>query len=692
MNINLFLQNSYRSSIAGYNLAIRDGLQLNGKWDKPNFAMKGIVSCGHELEKQDLLTLTFSEKGRLLNFESVRNQWTPAWMDTYYRCTPDMDYYTNSGCICIRETKCIMENDTYISHLTIHNDKREDVIIHMEINTYMDKEGHGYHLRANSIAAALGRMYEVDCKASIACTLGEGNSFDIVIPGQSYISLRYAFAISPLSCEVAYSQTKSVIEENNPFLKNENAINDWFKENAPELRTDNYDILKCYYYRWYLIRRAIHSPSQVIRDHQIKGQCYYESPFGRWYNCPVGLSVPLHIEETRWMKDRKTTCVEIDNWVNNLGSEIGGYQGYIQYTPMAILDFYQVDPDKDWLKGIYDACIKYTFKRLDVTNPAKLPETEGSWQTGAEYQPSFYQWADEKWDWRQDEEGVRKGTGNSRRKIYRLDEIVYIIGNLLACVNMAEVLGKEKDVVRLRNVFEELREILKEKFWDDKHKFFYDIDCETEKLCNEAGCYDSFLPLMWSVVGKEYHEVFTALSDINRFATDFVIPTVEKSCPMHWFDNCIAGPSHSSVKEPHYYGCCWNGPVWPYANSVVLKALGQSAKENAGLRQNWLEMFRNYTELHFMYGDRSLPLIVEHYRSTDGVPFSNMSDYFHSEWLNLFMEYFAGISVINGKVESFEPYTNEEFTLTDVIVGGIHYEFKQYLNEGKIERNIRVIQ
>ena len=158
---------------------------------------------------------------------------------------------------------------------------------------------------------------------------------------------------------------------------------------------------------------------------------------------------------------------------------------------------------------------------------------------------------------------------------------------------------------------------------------------------------------------------------------------------MYWFDNCIAGPCQSSLKEPKTYGCSWNGPTWPFANTLVLEALGSAAKRNTKLQELFLDYFGRYTELHFLYGDRSVPVIVEHYRPTDGAPFSVFNEYFHSEWLTLFMEYYAGISVKNGEV-TFAPITDDEFILEDVKIAGKSYNFKQYTQKGVLKKSVEI--
>ena len=40
-----------------------------------------------------------------------------------------------------------------------------------------------------------------------------------------------------------------------------------------------------------------------IPESDFYDQCVYESPFGSWFGAPVGLPIPLQIEEMKWIKE-----------------------------------------------------------------------------------------------------------------------------------------------------------------------------------------------------------------------------------------------------------------------------------------------------------------------------------------------------------------------------------------------------
>ena len=60
--------------------------------------------------------------------------------------------------------------------------------------------------------------------------------------------------------------------------------------------------------------------------------------------------------------------------------------------------------------------------------------------------------------------------------------------------------------------------------------------------------------------------------------------------------------------------------------------------------------------------------------------FSQYTEYFHSEWLNLFFSYWAGIKATDAGID-FTPNTDEEFVLENVMIRGKSYRFTQKVCE-----------
>ena len=130
MNINRFLENARRSDVIGYNIWTMgktnfrkplDHTIVPEKWDPPALGLSGQAAIAHHLDVTDLIAPKIFLNGAEQEFTVMRNHWTPAYMDTYYRSKPSGDYKL-SGLIAVRETKCFTEDDTFVSHLTVYND------------------------------------------------------------------------------------------------------------------------------------------------------------------------------------------------------------------------------------------------------------------------------------------------------------------------------------------------------------------------------------------------------------------------------------------------------------------------------------------------------------------------------------------------------------------------------------------
>jgi len=683
MNINRFLTNSKRTCVIGKNIYSAEGYlgsrtdynQPWGQaWKEPSPGLTGALYIGHHSGLSDLIMPHFYEGEQKLHFGAVRHQWTPAWSKTYYRCEPDPTYYKKTGCISFCETKCFTVKDVFYARVTLSSDKREETKIRVSLTSSLQD----FHV-SDTITRFENTM-SLDGTFVQKNSVSETTDFVLSVPAQSSVTFSYVLSFDKEK-EKAEALAEEALKRETHFEEKEAAVNEFFERNVPSFRCENPDMLKMYYYRWFLLFRGIHKPEDVLGNHEVQGECIYESPYGAGYDCPVGLPVALHYEEGKWMKEPKAVFSDVENWNRKLDYY---WKYYIESTPMAIWNLYCHHPNEEFLKKVYDSCKEFALKEFmpEKTGYEFLPVVEGSWNTGAEYQPAFYQHTEEPWDWTEDVEGVRKGWSKEQRKLYRLDQICYSVGNVIACGKMAEKLGKKEDQKKMEALVVRSLEALKQHFWSEKRGCFVSIDMKTGKQCDEGVCYDSFYPFLWNMLGKEYHKGFDLLFEKDAIASEFSVLTVDKNCPMYWFDNCIAGPTKCSMLEPHPYVCAWNGPIWPYAASNVLDALGAAATIDESLRKNWLELFDGYVEVQFLHGDRSTPMVLEHYRPTDGVTFSGTCDYFHSTWIDLFMKYWAGIGVTDDTI-TFSPFVQEEFVLEDVRIAGKSYRFEQRKEQGQ---------
>ncbi len=704
-NINRFLENSHRCDLFGWSMDRYDrkrmvfeqdhadirtnGAKPESSFERPDPGLPGPFILGHDTNVNDVLLLGLTVDGKDIptveTLTVTRHRWTPAWSDTYYRTPVEKEVYPAAGTLSIREKKMITRKDVYAAEVTLQNGLRQTRKVRIEIKMPFpwNEANQAYDFACDVCTAAAGGSYHVEGSAAVCVNGQPGYVFETELGAFASVTFRYGMAIRP-DAATAQQAVQEVLAMEDPFLYNEQQFNRWFDTYVPRLETDNTDMLKVYYYRWYVVYHSIHNPSEIIPEHKIPRSCIYESRYGGWYGGPIGLPVPWQIEEAKWMRQPEFLMDHMTNWMEGRVK----YQDYIQFSPWAIWHAYQHHPDKQWLEENYDNLCAYMKKIVDLSAPQPAI-TVGSWDTGAEYQPAFYQHTDlltgEKWDWLCDIEGHNVFPHKPVSRLYRLDEQTFNILSLRGCSALAEEIGKTEDAETFLRAADHLARIMLENHWHKEDGIFYDRELVKGLMCDEAACYDAFAPFMDGVADETYHAAFDKLDDPDWFGTDFGATSVAKNCIMYWPDNSLIGPVMVSLQKPHPYGCCWNGPVWVYANSIVAEGLGHAAAKKPELRPKWMKLFSGLTELHFPYGDRSTPLVVEKYRPDDGAPASIINDYFHSSWINPFIQYYLGVRVEKGEVV-FDPFTDDEFTLSGVTIAGKNYTFRQWTDDDGVIR------
>ncbi|WP_404424899.1 MGH1-like glycoside hydrolase domain-containing protein [Nibricoccus sp. IMCC34717] len=639
-------------------------------WNLPALGLHGLWCYGHQTNLSDVVTVEIrrARDGRVFTFKPTRNTWSPAGDQSYFRAAPlgEPDANPSAGPLAIRQRRCLTQDNVFVCELQFTQDSRRAETYEVRLLTphfpLVDGER---RVDAKTIDGGLLKKLSITGTAAIE-TSGPQT---FTLPGQATHTLRFAFAIDA-DAPRAHQRAREALQPADPFDANRQEWESWFRTQVPELRTDNLELKRLYYYRWFLVRRGYHAPKRVIPDHPYALPAFYESPQGSWYGCTIGLSVAMQIHEARWLRDGTPAWNHARNWLAPTHPQ---YRNYIQYTPQAIADLYQNHPAPEFLREAVDGCRAYAEEEVRGLKPGELPVQEGSWLTGAEYQGNFYQFATPKWDWTQDYEG-RDLWGRPVAKVIRVDRSAHAITNLRATSRLALLAGRGAEAHQLVQRANELERVLIEKSWDERLGLFLAIDPVSGKRTDEAACYDSFAPFLWGQMQQaRFYRSFDKLFDPAWFWGEFPIATTAKTCPMYWSGNEIAGPHKSSEAEPHLYGCSWNGPVWHFSNSLAAEALGSVAAtpEGRGLRAGWLEFLARWNDMHSLYGDPNQPCSLEHVRITDGSRFRHIADYFHSAWIDPFMRYWAGVRFeADGRALTLDPFTQEPFELNKLRIAG----------------------
>ena len=641
---------------------------------EPKPGLNGHLHLVHGTELYDAVGLSVSDGGAPLTFAAVRNRWTPAWTETYYRSV-SLDRCDDSpqlGATVLKERKCIDGDNTFVAEAVLKNTSASSrvytVTVILKPSVPRAPGAFGFTTTARGVKAprvSYAAVGASDGRLMRTLTLAPNGT----------ATFRYAFAVGGESVATVTAARDRALAAADPFKENAARFNAWMAKNAPALEIADADIRKLYVYRWFLVWRGIHEARRVIPDHEYPLTSVYESPMGRWYGCVIGLPVPMQVQELAWMRDPSVGRAHLRNWC----AKVIGYRGYIQFTGMAAWRFYQNHPDAAFAREIYGELLA-DAKARQGDDPSKLPVQRGSWGTGAEYQPNFYQFTEPKWDYHHDHEYAHKDKGGyTIARLVRLDTAGYVLGDLVGAGRLAAAAGDAAAAEDALARVDAGVKTIATRHWDEKLELFLAADPETYRLADEAVCYDSFAPYMWGLVkNPAYLKAFDKFCDPAWFWDDYPISTVAKTCPMYCGGNFIRGPFGATPAKVKRYGCCWNGPMWHYADSLAAEAFGQAARLDPTRREMWLEYFRRWTESHFLYGDRTAPRAAEHFRPEDGARTGGAYDYFHSSWIDPFIRYWCGVSLSDDlKTLSFEPFSRDDFILRGAVVGGVTYDFVQ---------------
>lgn len=448
----------------------------------------------------------------------------------------------------------------------------------------------------------------------------------------------------------------------------------WF-DGAPDFDCSDPDMVKCWYYRFYLLRKNLSEPGVG----RLPGRCFYEGrshrmpkePFktsGWEFSRLIPLSVPPQVTDARWMKDGKAArdalralagCLD-GNGMFAVTSVDECRKEYAHYAAWALYLYYQVHGGAGFVAEVLPA-----FK-TDARNVYESARLGDSLQvervhalTGKEYQPSFWYFGKDRFP-----RAVRPAR-EGYTPLKRVDRSVYTYLNFLALARLCALCGDGDEKYFASEAVKIRRDIL-DKMWDPASGCFYDLHYETDEkaLVKNIVAVD---PLWAGITDESHLAFFDHLLSPRAFALGSAFASAAADCPVFSSDGGWRG---DYFKGPH--GCMWNGPSWPYANAIALDALAARSKEYGHRYDRAFEKhLREYTRQHFREDDPGQPCLAEFYDSRTGRALSEEADYNHSFYIDLIVRHLGGIEPGEKEVH-FHPLRTDldHFSLRGLRVRG----------------------
>lgn len=309
----------------------------------------------------------------------------------------------------------------------------------------------------------------------------------------------------------------------------------FLKANIPLFTCPDHAIEQIYYYRWWTFRKHIkQTPLGFIITEFLKPVSHASE-----YNA-LSCALGHHVAEGRWLHDPRFVEEDIHFWLST--GENGGIRKNLHqfsgWIASAVYDRWLVQGDRAALVGYLDQLI------LDYQ----------AWESERLTSSGLF--------WQRDvSDGMEESASGGRRvKNIRPSINSYMYGNAVAIAAIAAMAGKDAATQEYRQKAARLKELVQSRLWNGDARFFEtrDESGEFAPVRENIGFTPWYFDLPDDRSG--YETAWKQLVDPEGFYAPFGPTTVER---------------RSLQFKIAYEGddCQWNGPAWPFATTITLKAL-----------------------------------------------------------------------------------------------------------------------
>lgn len=343
------------------------------------------------------------------------------------------------------------------------------------------------------------------------------------------------------------------------YIPNEHALT-FLSTEIPLVDLPDKTLERTYYFRWWTYRKHIRkTPLGYIITEFLP-----DVPWAGPYNS-INCAVPFQLREGRWLKNSTTYIKDYSKFF------LEGHGQAFSYSMCfvnAMWDYAVISGDYSFLTENYELIKMWFEKRCE------LSKTE--WGL-------FYSIDD-----RDGMEFTISGSG------LRPTINSYIYADAVALSKIA-LLADKKDEAEHYSVFaSELKEKINKYLFDGS--FYRTIPEGEEEIVIKRGervspehcCKElaGYIPWMYGLADKDKTSAWRYVFDEKCFMAPYGLTTVDMS--------------HPRFMEEHDHECLWNGPVWPYATSQTLLALGEAIKSGfrPATNEQYYKLIRQYAASH----------------------------------------------------------------------------------------------
>lgn len=369
---------------------------------------------------------------------------------------------------------------------------------------------------------------------------------------------------------------KNDIELYIQYIPNDSAFN-FLAENIPIIEIPDKKNEETYYFRWWTFRKHLKN----TEDGFVFSEFLPDVSWSGKHNT-ISCAAAHHIYEGRWLINPVFIEDYLDFWLNIAGDNKRRYSFWMADAAVA---YRSVHPND----SLISKQLQYFIENYhDWEKLRKDPLQPLFWQfdafDGMEFSAS----------------GRILNGGQPTIKVPAVRPSInsYMFGEAKAISAMAKVVKRPATENLFNAKADSIKEYLQKLLWNRNLNFFSVLprnysDSDTPVNIRELIGYTPWYFYLPDDI-REYASAWDCLIDTLGFSAPFGLTTCERSHP--YFQISYTG-----------WECQWNGPVWPYATTVTLKALSNLLNNylNKGIMSKYIfyDILLQYATSHFLINE-----------------------------------------------------------------------------------------
>jgi hypothetical protein len=555
--------------------------------------------------------------------------------------------------------KWITEEDVLVTRLRIANPgaTAQPIFVRMDSELSGTTRGYADERQINGYALSL-RACGTDGRTEDTQFLLE------IAPGQTR-TFTFACAIAGTPGE-AEARLQRILRHRDPLKEQIAQYQGWFDSNTAAFECSDPLISKLYYHRWYLLKKNSLFPRLGILRHRTFSE-------GRWTSEELAQvrawGAGHQVREARWLRDPAYVWGHLHTWTDNTRSDglfssgltpQGRREGKsADWIASTVWDGYLVHPQRKRLEQMVDVLAANVrgYRRVYGWNDSPLLVAADHRAMDMAWQPAFFSFLN-----------YRADAAEKPTPLRRVDLSAFHFANAQNVARIFRELGRDSEAAEMQRLADEVRNAAQNTLWNLETRWFHSVrasDYAKSPVREIAGLYPFAFGLVES--GRGFEAVWEVVRNPAQFWTPWPLASVSKDCPAYAQSGWPIGPGGEARM--------WNGPVWPYANSLALRGMAYVLRQPDGparLRQTYYDLFLSYTKAQFRNQDFASPWTGECYNGETGEWKTPQRDCFASTWIDALLTDLIGLIPRADNVLEIDPLLPEG-VWTHYLLDGQHY-------------------